>query len=301
MADCYLIAIATYRRPAGLQLLLDSLEAGIGSTSAEILVVDNDPEESARSVAAEHPLRPVYVVEPEPGIAEARNRALAHFDNDYRAIIFVDDDEWVSEGWLGTLTAYAARTRADVVVGPVVSVLPEDAPEWIGRGGFIQRPKLQSGHQLATAPTNNTLLLRDAWVRAGSPRFDRSFSVTGGSDADLFRGICKSGATILYCADAVVHEDVPVERLSLRWLRRRATRNGIAQTRVRLKHGDSLLKGLAGGLVYAGYGIVFLGIGLVRGRGLQAKPFNYLFLGYGRFAALLNYRIHEYARTSSPD
>jgi succinoglycan biosynthesis protein ExoM len=299
MADCYLIAVATYRRPTGLRQLLDSLQAGIGSMKAEVLVVDNDAEGSARSIAGEHPLGPVYVVEPEPGIAEARNRALAHFGNEYRAIIFVDDDEWVSEGWLATLTGYAEQTGADVVVGPVVSVLPEDAPEWVRRGGFIQRPLLASGHRLSTAPTNNTLLARDAWVRAGSPRFDPAFSVTGGSDADFFRGICKSGATILYCADAVVHEDVPVERLSVRWLRRRAVRNGIAQTRVRLKHGDSMLRGLLGGVVYAGYGLVFLGVGLVRRRGLQAKPFNYLFLGYGRFAALANYRIHEYARTSS--
>jgi GT2 family glycosyltransferase len=299
MADCYLIAIATYRRPEGLQQLLDSLEAGMGSTSAAILVVDNDPGGSARAVAAAHPVRPIYVLEPDPGIAEARNRALAHFGNDYRAIIFVDDDEWVSEDWLTTLTAYAQQTGADVVVGPVMSVLPPEAPEWVRRGGFIQRPILQSGQQLATAPTNNTLLLRDAWVRSGSPRFDPTFSVTGGSDADFFRGICKAGARILYCADAVVHEDVPAERLSLQWLRRRAVRNGIAQTRVRRKHGDSLLRGLMGGLVYTGYGIVFLGIGVITRRGVQAKPFNYLFLGYGRFAALFNYRIREYARLPS--
>jgi GT2 family glycosyltransferase len=301
MADCYLIAIATYRRPTGLQQLLDSLEAGIGSMSAEILVVDNDPEESARSVAVAHPLRPVYLEEPEPGIAAARNRALEYFTDRHAAIIFVDDDEWVTPDWLATLTAYAAQTRADVVVGPVVSILPPDAPEWVRRGGFIQRRVLESGRRLPAAPTNNTLLRRDAWVRAGSPRFDPAFSVTGGSDTDLFWGIRKSGAAILFCADAIVYEDVPVDRLTLSWLRRRAIRNGIVDTRVRIKHGDSLLKGLVKGVLYTGYGVVILGIGLVAGRGLQAKPFTYLFLGYGRFVALFDYRIHEYARSSAGD
>lgn len=299
MVDRYLLAIASYRRPKGLEQLLDSVEKSVGSIDLTVVVVDNDPQESARSVAVEHALRPVYVVEPEAGIAAARNRALDHFSEQYDAIIFVDDDEWVASDWLTVLTTYARQTKADVVVGPVVSDVPADAPDWVRRGGFIQRPLYESGFRLNTAPTNNTLLLRSAWVRAGSPRFDASFSETGGSDADLFRGVRKSGATILYCADAVVYEEVPVERLTLRWLRRRAIRNGVAQTRVRIKHGDSLAKGLGAGALYAAYGIVFLLFGLVRGRGLQAKPFNYLFLGYGRFAALFNYRIREYARTAS--
>ncbi len=44
VADNYLIAIATYRRPAGLQRLLDSLEVAISSANlnVDIVVVDND-------------------------------------------------------------------------------------------------------------------------------------------------------------------------------------------------------------------------------------------------------------------
>lgn len=296
MVDCYLLAIATYRRPADLQKLLDSLIMGVAGVKTEILVVDNDPEGSARSIVSEHPLGPTYALEAKAGIAAARNRALEYFDNRHAGIVFVDDDEWVSEGWLAELVNYAATSGAGVVVGPVISALPADVPLWVKRGGFIQRPIWTTGHVLATAPTNNTLLLRAAWLRAGAPRFDPSFSETGGSDADLFRGVCKSGVSIRYCAEAVVQEAVPTDRLTVRWLRRRALRNGIAQTRIRLKHGDSLLKGLLGGLLYMAYGVVFLCIGLLRGQGLQAKPFNYLFLGYGRFAALLNYRIREYAR-----
>jgi succinoglycan biosynthesis protein ExoM len=296
MAERYLIAIASYRRPTQLEHLLDSLGAMDRLAGADILVVDNDPEESARSVAENHRVEPIYVVEPAPGIAEARNRALQHFSNAYHGIIFVDDDEWVTQNWLTGLTDYAKQASADVVVGPVVTVFSENTPDWLRRGGFLQRQILETGTRLPTAPTNNTLLLRDAWVRAGSPRFDPSFSETGGSDADLFRGICKSGATILYCAEAAVHEDAPDQRLSLRWLRRRAIRNGIAQTRIRLKHGDSMVRGLGGGIVYMAYGAVFLAVGVITGRGLEAKPFNYFFSGYGRFAALFNYRIREYAR-----
>lgn len=296
MGDSYLIAIASYRRPAGLRRLLDSLEAALGSTNAEIIVVDNDTGESARPVAAGHPLAPLYVVESAPGIAEARNRALDHFGDHHRGIIFVDDDEWVPATWLTTLTGYADQTGADVVMGPVESLFFTPPPDWVRRGGFFQRPLLRTGDQLPWASTNNTLLLRDSWLRAGSPRFDPSYSATGGSDADFFRQIAKSGATILFCAEALLREEVPAERLSLRWLRRRAIRNGIVSTRVGIKHQDSLWAGLGGGVLRAGYGVLFLALGLVSGRGLQAKPFNSLFEAYGRFAAVFNYRIYEYAR-----
>jgi succinoglycan biosynthesis protein ExoM len=295
MANCYLVAIASYRRPTELQQLLDSFEAGIGEMNAEILVVDNDAEATAREVATSHKLNPVYVVEPKPGIAEARNRALKHFDDRYRAIIFVDDDEWVSPNWLATLAGYAEETGADVAVGPVISIFPKDTPDWVKRGGFAQRPLSATGRRLPTAPTNNTLLLRDAWLRAGSPEFDTSFSETGGSDTDFFIRIRRSGAKLLYCAEAVVYEDVPIDRLSLRWFRRRAIRNGIVDTRTRMKYGG-LPTGLARAVVAVGYGTLLLGLGLMTGRGIQSRPFVYIFYGYGRIAAVFNYRVREYAR-----
>lgn len=298
MAERYLIAIATYRRPDGLQRLLDSMEAAVSSACVDILVVDNDADGSARPVASNHALRPTYVTEPESGVAAARNRALAHFGGQYRGVIFVDDDEWVSPTWLTTLTTYAVQTQADVVVGAVISVFLQPAPEWALRGGFYQRRLFESGHRLSTAPTNNTLLLRDMWIRAGSPRFDSSFSALGGEDTDFFRGLRKLGADIVFCADAVVYEDVPTERMSLRWVRRRAIRTGVIDTLVRLKHHDSLLVGLGRGVRSAVYGAIFLGVGLATRRGLQARPYFSLFYAYGQFAALLRLRIEEYPRAN---
>nr|WP_240163317.1 glycosyltransferase [Mycolicibacterium sphagni] len=298
VAERYLIAVATYLRPAGLQRLLDSLEAAAVSTNLDIVVVDNDAAGSARSIAVNHPLAPVYVIEPEPGISAARNRALQHFDDRYNGIIFIDDDEWVHPAWLTALTTYAVQTQADVVVGPVNSVFLQPAPEWVHRGGFFKGRSHKSGDRLHTAPTNNTLLLRNSWVRAGSPKFDPLFSTTGGEDTEFFWGLRMAGATILYCADAMVYEEVPVDRQSLRWMRRRAIRAGVTDTLVRLKHNDSLLTGLAKGLRSAAYGLIFLGFGLATRRGVQERPYISLFYAYGQFAALFNYQIEEYSRSS---
>lgn len=299
VADHYLIAIATYLRPAGLQRLLDSVQAAISSTSVDVVVVDNDAEESARSVAVNHSLSPTYVVEPEPGISAARNRALDHFSDRYKGVIFVDDDEWVHPDWLTTLTTFAAQTGADVVVGPVVSAFLQPAPDWVQRGGFFKARSHASGERLRHAPTHNTLLLRHMWERAGSPRFDPSFSATGGEDTDFFYGIRMAGAVTLFCADAVVYEEVPADRQSLRWVRRRAIREGANETRVLRKHHDSLLASLGRAVRSGVYGVVFLGIGFATRRPVQARPYFSLFYACGQFAGLLNYRVEGYSRISN--
>jgi glycosyltransferase involved in cell wall biosynthesis len=262
------------------------------------IVVDNDAEGSARSVAVDHPLGPIYVVEPEPGISAARNRALDHFSDRYRALIFVDDDEWVHPDWLTALTTFAAETQADVVVGPVESAFLQPAPEWVHRGGFFQGRSHETGERLRHAPSHNTLLVRDMWVRAGSPRFDPAFSATGGEDTDFFYGIRLAGAVTLFCAEAVVYEEVPIDRQSLRWVRRRAIREGANEIRVLRKHRDSLLAALGRGVRSAVYGIVFLPVGLARRRGIQARPYFSLFYAYGQFAGLFNYQVEGYSRTS---
>ncbi|KDF00407.1 hypothetical protein Y900_016010 [Mycolicibacterium aromaticivorans JS19b1 = JCM 16368] len=299
MADNYLIAIATYRRPAGLQRLLDSLEVAISSANlnVDIVVVDNDAGESGRSVAVTHPAGTTYVVEPEPGISAARNRALDHFTDRYHAIIFVDDDEWVQPDWLAALTTFATRTRADVAVGPVQSAFLQPAPEWVRRGGFFAARSHATGENLRHAPSHNTLLVRDMWVRAGSPRFDPAFSKTGGEDTDFFYGIRLAGATMLFCAEAVVHEEVPSDRQSLRWVRRRAIREGANEIRVLRKHHDALFAALGRAVRSAVYGLVFIPVGLARGRGVQARPYFSLFYACGQFAGLFNYQVEGYPRT----
>lgn len=292
----YLISIASYRRPDDLARLLDSLQEADGIENADIIVVDNDPNETARGIAEIHPLNPRYLVEREPGIASARNRGLAEFSSDYHAIVFVDDDEWVNADWFSTLTEYQLATGVDVVTGPVITVLPKNTPSWIIRGGFYQRPLTETGTALLSAATNNTLLTRASWITAGSPLFDNEFSSTGGSDWDFFWGIRKTGAQIRYCASAVVSEDVPPTRLSGKWLRRRAVRNGIVNTRVRRKHGDPLVLPLGRGLARAGFNVLVLTVNLITGKGVQAKPLNAILNEYGKFSALLGYRIHEYRR-----
>jgi succinoglycan biosynthesis protein ExoM len=296
--DRVLIAVATYKRPDGLRALLRSLESATRVRTFDVLVVDNDATGSGRSVSESSPLSLTYVVEPKPGIAAARNRAVEEIAA-YDAVVFIDDDEFVVEGWLDYLLDYAASSPAGVVTGPVKSVFPGDAPRWVVKGGFIQRPTWPHGSVLTAGATNNTLLKVADWNIAGAPRFDDTFSATGGSDAKLFSVLLARGVQIEFCATAVVFEPVLPERMRFKWLARRGYRNGIVSARIwALKHGRA--KTLAKGVLLALGGLLKALGELALGRGLQAGSFNGFLNGLGVVSALVGVRVHEYKRTPDP-
>ena len=121
-----LVGIATYRRAEGLATLLSSLASQEEPHPLfDVVVVDNDSLGSAREVVHHHFPRALYVREPEPGIAAARNAVLKNSEG-YDFLLFVDDDEFVSPTWIETLVGHAISRDCDVVVGPVISLFRRD-------------------------------------------------------------------------------------------------------------------------------------------------------------------------------
>lgn len=293
----HLIAIATFRRQEELSTLLTSLERSRGvSEGADVVVVDNDTGRSASNTVAAHSLPVKYIHQPVPGIAAARNSALELFGDEYTGIIFVDDDEWVAEDWFEALIQYAEGSVAGAVQGAVITQLPASSPEWIVRGNFYQRRLRSTGQVLESAATNNTLLVRDAWVGSGSPRFDEAFSVTGGSDWDLFWRVRAGGAEIHYCAEAVVFESVPAERATWRWLRRRYFRKGMVGTRIVRKHGGSTIKYLGVAAIAILWGVLQQTVYFLRRKGMQSDAVERIVVNLGKFGPYLGVKIEEYKR-----
>jgi predicted DCC family thiol-disulfide oxidoreductase YuxK len=303
-----MLGIATYRRPGDLARLLESLRpeieavgAAVPGVAVDVFVVDNDAAGSARDVVRAAPFPVTYSVEHTPGIAAARNHAMAIFDRgEHDALVFVDDDEYVPAGWLTELLRYAGSTDADVVSGPVVTVFSPDTPRWVLRGGFLQRTRFPSGTRYWTAATNNTLLRYASWRAAGSPRFDGSFSSTGGSDTDFFSRLTEAGATIEFCDSAPVFEDAPADRLTPRWIVRRGLRVGVVQGRVlRRRNGVGAVVALICRCL--GVGTVGLVVDALRGAGVRQKNANRLLHGAGLLSSLVGYRVHEYQRPREAD
>lgn len=235
------VAVLTYRRPddlgAILPLLIDQVERV--DLPASVLVVDNDAAGTGAAAASalENPLVRA-VVEPRPGIAAARNRALAEADADL--LVFIDDDERPSEDWLALLLATYRCDRPAGVVGPVVSEFESEPDPWIKAGRFFDRKRHPTGTLVDVAATNN-LLLDLRRIRAMDLRFDERFGITGGSDTLFTRQLVAGAGPLVWCDEAVVVDKVPSSRVTRRWVLRRAYRfgNGWSRTSIALTSGWS--------------------------------------------------------------
>lgn len=229
------VAIVTYRRPQQLAVTLREIVRQVDELGepARTLIVDNDREGSARAVVAKLALNGVtnvsVVVEPTPGIAAARNRALAESAYD-RLLVFIDDDETPADGWLKHLVTTFLATGAAAVVGPVESAFDGRLDPWIVAGGYFERRRLTTGTVIETAASNN-LLLDLAQVRAAGIGFDERFGLSGGSDTLFTRQLSAAGGRIVWCSAALVVDHVPAARMSRRWVLLRAMRYGNSWSR----------------------------------------------------------------------
>lgn len=292
------LCVATYLRPEGLTALVRSLEqADRDGHRLRLIIVDNDAAGSARTTVDElfagSEIDHVYAVEPEPGIPAARNRALDLVDRTADALIFVDDDEILTPEWLRELTAAAVRWNADIVVGPVVSTLPEDAPSWMHRGEFFQRKRFPSGPYAGLAATNNVLVRTAFLDRAGWPRFDPRFTASGGEDTDLFHRLKAFAPVVVWADAAVVHEPIPPERAGVRWLWHRYLRSGNISGQVTGRSRPALA---VDGVLRIGQGTLLAVRSLVIQRVVHVRAVESIGRGCGALLASAGVEVTEYHR-----
>lgn len=299
------IAVLSFRRPdklgVALPLLLDQLRT-VG-WRGDLLVVDNDPQASADPVVqqlAQPGLR--YVHETTPGIAAGRNRALDEC-RDSDVLVFIDDDERPTDEWLSLLLDTYERFDPDAVVGPVTSEFSHEPDPWIVAGGFFQRRAEPTGTPTDVAATNNLLLDLRA-VRDLGLRFDLRYGLTGGSDNLFTRQLVTRGGLLVWCAEAVVIDVVPPERLTRSWVLKRTFRmgNGTALVERDLARSptasaSTVVRLIAGGLLRVVAGCVRIMIGALSSSLQQrASGARNLARGAGLVTGALGFTYAEYTR-----
>ena len=255
------IAMLTYRRNDYLaqvipELLAQADDVCDAQTMVSVLIVDNDPQAGARAVveAARAALaggqseaaessgaadsdaavtsRLVYVHEPEPGIVAGRNRALsqAHGSD---ALVFIDDDEIPSPGWLKALVSTWRAQGCAAVTGPTPPTFEVDPSAWVVASGAFDSWEAADGAQVRSADTGN-LLLDLAVVEGLGLRFDPRYGLTGGEDSLFTRQLTRAGGVIRFAAGAVVTKRVPAARARRAWVLERSLRSGSSWARVRI-------------------------------------------------------------------
>lgn len=122
------VLVATYNGTERIGACLDSLvRQSLPAPMFEIVVVQNGPAcgtpDLVRALQAEHPDHTIRLIEtPEPGAANARNLGIDAACGQY--VTIVDDDDWVSPGFLEALLAAA---RPGVVPTALLCDVPETA------------------------------------------------------------------------------------------------------------------------------------------------------------------------------
>ena len=209
------VVICTRDRP---HLLVGALEAVLAQdfTDFNVVVVDNA---SATSTTAEHVQghpdpRVRLVVEPNPGVARARNTGLREADGDI--VAFVDDDAVVDRFWLTTLLDAFDRAES---VGCVSGLVPAGEIRTPAQAEFDRRTNWSVGsaarvfdwnrppHDVPLFPFAvgeygtgaNFALDREAALRIDG--FDNNLGAgaptCGGEDLDIFFRILRSGRQLV--------------------------------------------------------------------------------------------------------
>jgi len=343
------IAMLTYRRNDYLaqvipELLAQADDVCDAQTTASVLIVDNDPQAGARAVveAARAALaggqseaaessgqavlsepsgsadsdavatsRLVYVHEPEPGIVAGRNRALsqAHGSD---ALVFIDDDEIPSPGWLKALVSTWRAQGCAAVTGPTPPTFEVDPSAWVTASGAFDSWEAADGAQVRSADTGN-LLLDLAVVERLGLRFDPRYGLTGGEDSLFTRQLTRAGGVIRFAAGAVVTKRVPAARARRTWVLERSLRSGSSWARVRIDTAgptDGASGALARLRLRLGYGVKGLAkagvdgarAGVARIRGDVSAQARYEVSsrgGLGMVVGALGGHVREYGRPRS--
>lgn len=218
------VLIPTFRRPDGLARALESVFAQTRLPD-EIVVVDNAPDGCAKqavyALAEKSPTALIYVHEPCPGVANARNAGFAVAKG--RHIAQLDDDESAAPGWLASLMQTREQLDTPVVFGPVTAEA--------GQGGRLRRAYMTRLYSRLGPERDrridkpfgcgNSLIDRVLAPLPALP-FDPSTNETGGEDDLLFAHLAASGTTFGWSAGAQVIEHVGPARARWRYLMARS-------------------------------------------------------------------------------
>ncbi|WP_225206447.1 glycosyltransferase family 2 protein [Novosphingobium huizhouense] len=205
------IAICTRDRPDDLATCLEGLMQMAGE--APILVIDNAPRtDESRAVVARHPAVR-YVVEPRPGLDNARNRAFAETSTD--VVAFIDDDARPDRHWFAQLLAGFADSTVLAVTGlTLASELETEAQIAFQRIGGLSRGFRRREFDAGSCDPffaweagvgANMAVRRSALDLVGpfDPALDAGSASLAGGDFDLFRRIIGHGYRIVYDPQAL--------------------------------------------------------------------------------------------------
>ncbi len=303
-----LIAVATYKRPKGLQNLLEQLVRQMLPEGVEctICVIDNDVSGANFQVVADLQTShiPIQLVEePQRGIVAARNRAVQYFLEEHQGdgLIFIDDDEWPDDTeWIANYYKVYQQTKAPIITGLVVTVPEDDKRQWVKAA--MGNSFWGTAHLAVVTKfyTNNVFLHREV-LETVKPAFHEHFQTTGSEDLHFAVKCQKAGFQAIYADNVNVKELFPNTRSTVTWFLKRGFRNGSGASQAFLLETPALmsyLHCLMMSLVRSVYGLYICSKGVVRrDKGLCINGLMRIASGVGSLAGIFGINYQEYRQT----
>jgi glycosyltransferase involved in cell wall biosynthesis len=301
------VVTPTLNRPAPLARALTSLMAqqDLAGLDLEIIVVDNSPDANARETVVTFgeisPFPVLYIGEPRPGVANARNAGVSAANG--RWIAFLDDDEQADAKWLANLMRVARSSKADAVFGPVSARADEGAEIGEFAPFFERRIERADGAEItdlaAYLGTNNSLFDR-ASCFVSSQNFDPDLNESGGEDSLFLQRLVMTGKRFSFARDAKVVEWAPPRRLTWAYVKKRKFLSGqirvfvqdMAMPRDRLTLISWMAVGLAQTILYGLATLMLVPFGESRRERMAAKAFG----GLGKIFWSRRFRLALYGR-----
>jgi len=223
------IIVPTRLRARYLDVALASIAPQAAAAGAELLVVDDAPDEATRAAAGRHGAR--YVAHPASrGLNAARNTGIDAAGADL--LVFVDDDVEVRPGWLAALLAAdaAADPAVGVLTGPIHARFEDHRLRSCGREAapITTQDHGTRDRDVEHAWGANMTVRRSAIARAG--RFDEARELYG-DEQEWQDRLRAAGGRIRYVAGAALDHRRAGDDARLRALAAAAYRRGAASRR----------------------------------------------------------------------
>ncbi len=241
------VIISTYAS-SRLRYALDAIQSVERQTypRREIIFVVDQEGTLVDDASAGLPPSVRLVVNPAPGMANARNCGLAQAAGEI--VVFLDDDAVAEPDWLARLVAHYRDENVAGVGGKSVPAWEAEAPAWLPPElfwilGCTYRgyPDAKGGdvrNMLGNSMSYRTAVLRQ--LRGFTLGRSRYWQITSGTAEET--EVCLRlrrefpNARIVYEPDAVVRHVAPASRLRPGYLWRRAFGEGVAKARLRRLH-----------------------------------------------------------------
>jgi succinoglycan biosynthesis protein ExoM len=236
------ICIATYKRAGLLQKLLGSIikQELPKNHYLEVIIVDNDINESARTVVSNfkntQEIQFYYYSQPIKNISLTRNLGIKNATGEY--ICMIDDDEVADEKWISTLYDCLIKYDADGVFGYVTPYFEGGISETMMKREIYFSKMNETGTKALFKFAGN-VMLKSSTIKNEGILFDPSYGLTGGEDSHLFEKLQKLDYKFINCREAVSYEYISKERTTRNFLFNRALRGGQVFIRKALEKNNS--------------------------------------------------------------